>query len=143
MAHFDRIIKMSLWLIYNAPSVTVKRTTYHLDENFCRSIPEHYREGMYGGMSPVGCFVRTEQKTLEWEDCSVPTCKQFCSPYRNCDINQCIDDGDSTGIYYRGQTAKTRSGETCFPWKEVRDTQVSYDMWGRKTESYNARYKLV
>ena len=115
--------------------------TYHLDENFCRSIPEHYREGMYGGMSPVGCFVRTEQKTLEWEDCSVPTCKQFCSPYRNCDINQCIDDGDSTGIYYRGQTAKTRSGETCIPWKEVRDTQKSFDIWGRLTESYNARYK--
>jgi len=119
-----------------------ERTTYNLLENYCRSIPEHYRQGSYGGMSPIGCFALTRDNNLEWEECSVPTCKQYCSPYPNCDVSQCIDDNDQTGMKYRGDMAKTERGETCYPWKEViASTHETFDWWGRKTITHLPKYK--
>lgn len=94
----------------SATDGTGTRTTYNLLENYCRSIPEHYRQGSYGGMSPIGCFALTRDNNLEWEECSVPTCKQYCSPYPNCDVSQCIDDNDQTGMKYRTRYSKMAQG---------------------------------
>ena len=83
---------------------THQRTNYHLNENYCRSIPEHYRQGNYGRMSEIGCFAMNNEEELEWEECSVPSCEQFCSPYPDCDITECINDDDASGIHYRTDT---------------------------------------
>jgi len=125
-----------------------ERTNYHLNENYCRSIPEHYRLGNYGRMSQIGCFAMNNEEKLEWEECSVPSCEQYCSPYDigpypNCDITECINDDDTTGIHYRGKLAISKSGENCFPWEEVVDSQIGFDFYGRQTTSFVKRYRLL
>ena len=79
----------------------MQRTNYHLNENYCRSIPEHYKQGSYGGMSAIGCFAMNNEKELEWEECSIPSCDRYCSPYPDCDITECTYDDDASGIFYR------------------------------------------
>ena len=79
----------------------MQRTNYHLNENYCRSIPEHYKQGRYGGMSAIGCFAMNNEEELEWEECLIPSCDQYCSPYPNCDITECANDDDASGMYYR------------------------------------------
>ena len=55
-------------------------------------------------MSEIGCFAMNNEKQLEWEECSVPSCEQFCSPYPDCDITECINDDDVAAIHYRTDT---------------------------------------
>ena len=60
-------------------------------------------------MSQIGCFAMNNEEKLEWEECSVPSCEQYCSPYDigpypNCDITECINDDETTGIHYRNDT---------------------------------------
>ena len=116
-------------------------------------------------MSEIGCFAMNNEKQLEWEECSVPSCEQFCSPYPDCDITECINDDDVAAIHYRtdtnsinrdirilqkikeisqksGKLAITKSGENCFPWEEVMDSQIGFDFYGRRTTSFIKRYRL-
>ena len=143
----------------------IQRTNYHLNENYCRSIPEHYRQGNYGRMSEIGCFAMNNEEQLEWEECSVPSCEQFCSPYPDCDITECLNDDGASGVHYRtdtnaisrdfgilrnkkeisqtrGKLAITKWGENCFPWEEVVDSQIGFDFYGRQTTSFIKRYRL-
>ena len=52
-------------------------------------------------MSAIGCFAMNNEQQLEWEECSVPTCKEYCSPYPSCDVTECINEDDSMGVFYR------------------------------------------
>ena len=42
-----------------------------------------------------------------------------------------------------GKLAITKSGENCFPWEEVMDSQIGFDFYGRRTTSFIKRYRLL
>ena len=52
-------------------------------------------------MSAIGCFAMNNEEELEWEECSIPSCDQYCSPYPDCDITECTNDDDVSSTYYR------------------------------------------
>ena len=54
-----------------------------------------------------------------------------------------IPNRNITGIsQIRGKLAITKSGENCFPWVEVMDSQIGY-FYGRQTTSFIKRYRFV